>query len=216
MLEVRVAKQLGEFRLDVELVARAPITALLGPSGSGKTLTLRSIAGALRPNSGRIALDGQPLFDSDPGIDLPPQARRVGYVPQQYALFPHLDVVGNVSFGLPDRRGPEARSRVAEMLELVDLAGFERHRPRQLSGGQQQRVALARALIVRPRLLLLDEPFAALDAAIRAEVRRGLLELQATLDFRALLVTHDPEDADLAGEVFTFERGRVLASAVAP
>jgi molybdate transport system ATP-binding protein len=215
MLEVRVVKRLGEFSLDVELVARAPITALLGPSGSGKTLTLRSIAGALRPDAGRLALDGQPLFDAARGIDLPPQDRLVGYVPQQYALFPHLDVVGNVGFGLPDRRGREARARVAEMLELVSLGGFERHKPRQLSGGQQQRAALARALILQPRLLLLDEPFAALDTTIRSGVRRNLLALQHTLGFRALLVTHDPEDAALAGETFTFERGRVVAWAPA-
>jgi molybdate transport system ATP-binding protein len=210
MLELRVLKRFEDFTLDVELAAGAPLTALLGPSGSGKTLTLRAIAGALRPDAGRLVLDGEALFDAERGIDLPPQARRVGYVPQQYALFPHLDVVGNVGFGLPARGGPEARARIAELLHLVDLTGLERHKPRQLSGGQQQRVALARALILRPRLLLLDEPFAALDATIRAEVRRGLLDLQRRLGFRALLVTHDPEDAALAGQTFTFKDGRIV------
>jgi molybdate transport system ATP-binding protein len=210
MLEVRLLKRLPGFTLDVDFVARAPLTALLGPSGSGKSLTLRAVAGALRPDAGRVALDGEPLFDSGLGIDLPPQARRVGYVPQHYALFPHLDVVGNISFGLKDRNSPMARKQVAEMLELVGLTGLERRRPRELSGGQQQRVALARALILRPRILLLDEPFAALDTTIRSEMRRQLLELQRTLGFRILLVTHDPEDAALAGETFTFERGRVL------
>src|SRR4051812_16468512 len=156
MLEVRIVKRLPGFTLDAAFAAAEPIVALLGPSGSGKSLTLRSIAGALRPDDGRIVLDGEPLFDAATGLDLPPQVRRVGYVPQHYALFPHLDVVGNVGFGLPDRHRPEGRRRIAELLELVGLAGLERRRPRELSGGQQQRVALARALILRPRILLLD------------------------------------------------------------
>src|SRR6476661_9831168 len=163
MLEVRACKRLDGFVLEVDFVARAPITALVGPSGSGKTLTLRSIAGALRPDEGRVALDGEMLFDAERGINLPPQARHVGYVPQQYALFPHLDVAGNVGFGLREANGPEGRRRLAEMLERVELSGLERRRPSELSGGQQQRVALARALILQPRILLLDEPFAALD-----------------------------------------------------
>jgi molybdate transport system ATP-binding protein len=213
MLEVRVRKRFERFALDAEFTAAAPITALLGPSGSGKTLTLRAIAGALRPDAGRIALDDDPLFDDEPGIDLPPQARRIGYVPQQYALFPHLDVAGNVGFGLKDRYTPDGRRRIAEMLHLVGLSGFERRRPRELSGGQQQRVALARALILSPRILLLDEPFASLDAPIRADVRSGLLDLQHRLGFRVLLVTHDPEDAEaLAGQTITFAAGRVVGS----
>jgi molybdate transport system ATP-binding protein len=215
-LEVRVLERFADFVLDVDFVAEAPLTALLGPSGSGKTLTVRAIAGALRPDAGRVTLDGQVLFDSSLPIDLPPQARRVGYVPQQYALFPHLDVVGNVGFGLADRASPEGRRRVAELLELVGLTGLERHRPSQLSGGQQQRVALARALIVRPQLLLLDEPFSALDADVRGEVRSGLLDLQRALGFRTLLVTHDPEDAALAGETVRLQGGRVVAALTDP
>lgn len=209
MLQVDVRKHFEGFTLDAHFVAEAPISALLGPSGSGKSLTLRAVAGALRPDEGRIVVDGEPLFDSAQRIDLPPQARQVGYVPQQYALFPHLDVVGNVGFGLKDARSPDGRRRIGEMLQRVGLAGLERRKPRELSGGQQQRVALARGLILRPRLLLLDEPFAALDTQIRGALRSGLLELQRTLGFRALLVTHDPEDAALAGQRFAFERGRV-------
>ena len=213
MLEVRASKRFAGFSLDAAFTAHAPITALLGPSGSGKTLTLRAIAGALRPDAGLIALDGEPLFDAELGIDLPPQARRVGYVPQQYALFPHLDVAANVGFGLRHRGSPEARRRIAELLDLVGLPGLERRRPRELSGGQQQRVALARALILSPRILLLDEPFASLDAPIRAEVRTGLLDLQHHLGFRVLLVTHDPDDAEtLAGQTITFAAGRVIGS----
>ena len=216
MLDVRVVKRFEGFTLDVAFRSDAPLTALLGPSGSGKSMTLRAVAGAIRPDDGRIAVGGTVLFDAARGSDVEPQARRVGYVPQQYALFHHLDVVGNVGFGLPERRGPEARRRIAELLELVGLTGLERRAPRQLSGGQQQRVALARALIVRPRILLLDEPFAALDATLREPLRASLLELQRTLGFTALLVTHDPADAALAGRRFLFERGRVVEGAVIP
>ena len=208
MLEVQIFKRFDGFTLDVDFTTDTPLTALLGPSGSGKTLTLRAVAGVLSPDAGRIVLDGEPLFDSERGIDLAPQARRVGYVPQQYALFPHLDVASNVSFGL--RGTTQERRGVAEMIDLVGLSGLEQRRPRQLSGGQQQRVALARALVVRPRILLLDEPFAALDSDIREPLRAGLIDLQQTLDFRALLVTHDPADAAIAGQRFQFEHGRVV------
>ena len=210
MLEVAVVKRFEGFTLDAAFSSDAALTALLGPSGSGKSMTLRAVAGAIRPDAGRIVIDGDVLFDAARGIDLAPQARCVGYVPQQYALFPHLDVVGNVGFGLPDRRSAGARRRIAELLELVGLTGLERRGPHQLSGGQQQRVALARALIVRPRILLLDEPFAALDATLREPLRASLLKLQRTLGFRALLVTHDPADAALAGRHFLFEHGRVV------
>src|SRR5581483_2911352 len=145
----------------------ASITALIGPSGAGKTQTLRAVAGAMRPDQGRILLDGEPLFDRARRIDVSPQRRRVGYVPQHYALFPHLSVADNIAFGVPDARSPAARRRVADLLATLGLADQAQMRPRELSGGQQQRVALARALIIEPRILLLDEPFAALDAPIR-------------------------------------------------
>lgn len=209
MLEVDVFKRLPGFTLDAHFKTSEPIAALLGPSGSGKTLTLRTIAGALRPDSGRIVLDGELLLDTVRGIDLPSQARRVGYVPQQYGLFPHLDVAGNIGFGLPDRGSAPGRERIAEMVALMELDGLERHRPHELSGGQQQRVALARALILQPRLLLLDEPLAALDATVRDSVRGGLLQVQQALGCHMLLVTHDPADAAIAGESFAFEGGQV-------
>ena len=215
MLDVQVFKRLDGFTLDVRFVTDTPLTALLGPSGSGKTLTWRAVAGVFAPDAGRIVLDGEPLYDSERGIDLAPQARHVGYVPQQYALFPHLDVASNVGFGLQGVDPRERQDRVAELLDLVDLKGMERRRPRQLSGGQQQRVALARALIVRPRILLLDEPFAALDSGIREPLREGLVALQKRLGFRALLVTHDPADAAIAGRRFQFEQGRVVDAAIA-
>jgi molybdate transport system ATP-binding protein len=214
MLEVQIFKQLEGFTLDISFATDTPLTALLGPSGAGKTLTLRAVAGVFAPDAGHILLDGEPLFDSQRGIDLAPQARHIGYVPQQYALFPHLDVAHNVGFGLQGVDARERQDRVAELIELVGLGGLERRRPRQLSGGQQQRVALARALVVRPRILLLDEPFSALDSAIRGPLREGLVTLQERLGFRALLVTHDPVDAAIAGRRFQFEHGQVVDSAV--
>jgi molybdate transport system ATP-binding protein len=213
MLDVSIYRPLDGFTLDVHFSTDTPMSALVGPSGSGKTLTLRAVAGVFTPDEGRIVLDGEPLFDSARGIDLPPQARRVGYVPQQYALFPHLNVQENVGFGLRGVTTAERMRRVGELLELVGLAGLEKRPPRQLSGGQQQRVALARALIVKPRILLLDEPFSALDSGIRQPLRQSLLDLQHTLGFRALLVTHDPADAAIAGQQFQFRAGQVLDGA---
>jgi molybdate transport system ATP-binding protein len=210
MLDVSIYRPLDGFTLDVRFSTNTPMSALVGPSGSGKTLTLRAVAGVFTPDAGRIVLDDETLFDSELGIDLPPQARRVGYVPQQYALFPHLNVQENVGFGLRGVSAEVRRRRVGDLLELVELTGLERRRPSQLSGGQQQRVALARALIVSPRILLLDEPFSALDSGIRQPLRTSLLELQNALGFRALLVTHDPADAAIAGQRFEFERGQIV------
>ena len=210
MLDVSIYRPLDGFTLDVSFTTETPMSALVGPSGSGKTLTLRAVAGVFTPDAGRIVLDGETLFDSERGIDLSPQARRVGYVPQQYALFPHLNVQENVGFGLRGVDADTRRRRIGELLELVGLDGLGKRRPSQLSGGQQQRVALARALIVQPHILLLDEPFSALDAGIRQPLRSSLLELQETLGFRALLVTHDPADAAIAGQQFRFERGQIV------
>jgi ABC-type Fe3+/spermidine/putrescine transport system ATPase subunit len=184
---------------------------LFGPSGSGKSLTLAAIAGLLRPDAGRIALDGEPLFDRARGIDLPPERRRVGYVPQGYALFPHLTVAENVTYGLGGLPRAEVGRRLDEVLALLGLRGLADRRPGQVSGGQQQRVALARALVVRPRLLLLDEPFAALDAEIRRLLRAELAELQRRLGIAVVFVTHDLGEAHALGEqVALYDRGEVL------
>jgi molybdate transport system ATP-binding protein len=187
----------------------------MGPSGSGKSQTVRAIAGAMQPDWGRIVLDDVVLFDSAKGVDLQPQRRRVGYVPQSYGLFPHLDVFSNVAFGLADRRSAGARTRVRDLIDLVGLAGLERRRPHELSGGQQQRVALARALILEPHILLLDEPFAALDTPVRRALRDELRKIRAELGFQALLVTHDPDDLTLADEYLTYENGRVADESAA-
>jgi molybdate transport system ATP-binding protein len=181
---------------------------LFGPSGSGKSLTLAAVAGLLRPDEGRIVLAGETLFDSARGIDLPPERRRVGYVPQGYALFPHMSVAENVAYGLSRA---ERRERVVDALALLALDGLADRRPGQISGGQQQRVALARALVIRPRALLLDEPFAALDAEIRRTLRAELAALQRRLGIAVIFVTHDLAEAHAVGDtVALLDRGAVL------
>ncbi len=211
MLDVDVRRRLEGFELDARFRAEDEITVLFGPSGAGKSLTLQCIAGIVRPNVGRIVADGHTLFDSERRLDLPPQARRVGYVPQSYALFPHLSVEENVGYGLRGLTRDERTRRVHEMIELTALGGLEGRRPRELSGGQQQRVALARALAFRPDTLLLDEPFSSLDSGIRAELRDELLSLQRRTGVTTVVVTHDLEDAFLLGQrMAVIDGGRVL------
>ena len=213
MVGVRVSATAGAFRLDAGFTAPAGITALFGPSGAGKTLTLRCIAGLTRPDAGRIEVAGRTLFDSAAGIDLPARDRRVGYVFQQYALFPHLSVERNVAYGLHTIPRAARRTRAAELLEMVGLAGYGERSPVGLSGGQQQRVAIARALAGEPRILLLDEPFAALDAMVRVRQRAELRELHRRTGIPMILVSHDlAEVRHLADHLVLFEDGRVLES----
>ncbi len=188
-------------------VEAGTLTAVLGPSGCGKTTLLRSVAGFERLDEGSVSVGGRVV--AGPGVHVPPERRRVGIVPQEQALFPHLSVAANVGFGLP--RGPERAARVDAMLELAGLPGLGDRMPHELSGGQQQRVALARALAPAPSVVLLDEPFANLDAAlrvtIRTEVRRILREARAT----AMFVTHDQEEAlSTADTVAVMRAGRVV------
>jgi iron(III) transport system ATP-binding protein len=191
--------------VDLE-VPEGSLTAVLGPSGSGKTTLLRLIAGFERANAGSVAISGTIVEDSRTHV--PPEARGVGYVPQEGALFPHLDAAGNVGFGLPRRQ--RRAEVVAELLELVGLAGKGHLYPHQLSGGQQQRVALARALAVRPRLVLLDEPFSSLDPALRAEVRSDVVRVLRETATTAVLVTHDQDEAlSVADGVAVLWEGRV-------
>lgn len=212
MLEVEIHAWVRDFVLKVAFkVHNGELLALFGPSGTGKSLTLRCLAGLLRPESGRIVLNRRALFEAAAGVDLPPQARRVGYVPQHYALFPHLTVTENIGYGLRDQQAAVHRARVAEMVKLMRLEGLEARRPYQLSGGQQQRVALARALVTEPEVLLLDEPFAALDGAIRGRLQNELLTLQRRFRIPTLLVTHDLVEAyALSDRLAVFESGRVL------
>ncbi|HXY83864.1 MAG TPA: ABC transporter ATP-binding protein [Gaiellaceae bacterium] len=195
--EIRIAqltKAFGEVvavdNIDLDMPPGEFFT-MLGPSGCGKTTTLRMIAGFERPTSGQILLDGSDV------AQVPPHKRSVNTVFQSYALFPHLDVAGNVAFGLKYRKltKEERRRQVAEVLELVQLTGFEHRKPSQLSGGQQQRVALARALILTPRVLLLDEPLGALDARLRKDLQVELKALQRDIGVTFVFVTHDQEEA---------------------
>lgn len=211
MLEVELRKRLGDFLLDAAFAAPGGLITLFGPSGSGKSLTLQTIAGTIEPDAGRISLDGQPIFDSSSGLNLPPQKRRVGYVPQHYALFPHLSVADNIGFGLARLPRTRRRQRIAELLRNFDLEALAERRPHQLSGGQQQRVALARALAVQPGLLLLDEPFAALDAALRGALREELAQVQKLWSISMLIVTHDLSDVfALGNRVIVYDHGRVI------
>ena len=211
ILAVDVRRSLGSFTLNVAFAAPAGITALFGPSGSGKTLTLRGVAGLLRPDRGRIALGPRVLFDSESGIDVPTRERRIGYVFQHYALFPHLTAAANVAYGLHSLPAPERAPRVAELLELVELTGSAARHPRELSGGQQQRIAIARALAPAPELLLLDEPFAAVDTFLRARLRDQLRAIHERTGVPMILVTHDLADVrHLADSLVVYGHGEVL------
>ena len=210
----RLVSEGREFRLEAAFEAENERIVVFGPSGSGKSVTLQCIAGLLRPDDGRIEIGSRVLFDSAARINLPPQARSVGYVFQEYALFPHLTVEGNVGFALQSalRGGVNAavRERVRVFLALFGLEGLARSLPRELSGGQRQRVALARALIRRPDMLLLDEPLAALDPMLREQVRSELLDVQARFQVPMIIITHDPADAEaLAENLVVFEQGHV-------
>ncbi len=210
-LAVAIAARRGAFTLDAHFEAPPGVTGIFGPSGAGKTLTLRCIAGLDRPDAGRIALGSRVLVERAAGTDLPPRARRIGYVFQHYALFPHLGVLDNVTYGLADLPRAERRERGRALLAKVGLEGYEARRPQALSGGEQQRVALARALATEPELLLLDEPFAALDQRVRRRLRGELLRLHELTGTPMLLVTHDlAEVRQLTGHLVLYEDGRVL------
>lgn len=211
MLTVNLEKRLGNFALNVQFEIGAQILVLFGASGAGKSLTLNCIAGLVAPDRGAIQLDDSTLFDFAARVNIPTRTRRIGYVFQSYALFPHLTVRENVAFGI--RNAAAARRRVDELFALVGLAELAERRPAQLSGGQQQRVALARALAPRPAALLLDEPFSALDAPTRMELRRELLNLQRTFKIPMVFVTHDLGEAYfLADKLAVIDAGKILQS----
>src|SRR5829696_8298911 len=211
-LKVNIEKRLATFNLSVQMEVGAEILVLFGPSGAGKTQTLNAIAGLMTPDAGEITLDGTVFFRSSvarsPTLNLPARKRHVGYVFQQYALFPHLSALENVAYAV--WRQPRARERAEALLERMRLAELANRFPHELSGGQQQRVAIARALAMEPRVLLLDEPFSALDSEIRAQLHQDLLRLQAEAELIVIYVTNNLEDAFTVGHrLAVLRNGRI-------
>ncbi len=221
MIDIALRKTLQaderRFVMDVRLRTDSRRVVLFGPSGSGKSLTLRAVAGLLRPDSGHIAVNGRVFYDGASHLCLPPRQRRVAYLFQDYALFPHLTVGQNVAFALrggwlnPRRRGMPAQAR--RWIEAFELGPVVNSYPSQISGGQKQRAALARALAAEPELILLDEPFSALDAQLRGKMRVELRRLLDGLPVPMMLITHDPADIDALGDaVFEVRDGRIAAN----
>ncbi|UFP93976.1 ABC transporter ATP-binding protein [Gloeobacter morelensis] len=211
-LAVAVHKRLGDFQLAVDFAVEGGLIVLFGPSGCGKSSTLAAIAGLLQPDRGRIALGEEVFCDSERNIHIAPQRRRLGFVFQNYALFPHLNVERNICFAIDRESRDFQRERLRELLTLLRLENLAHRYPAELSGGQQQRVALARALAPHPRLLLLDEPFSALDSELREELRDELKRLQIELALPVVMVTHTRSEAlQLADTVVRLDLGQVMA-----
>jgi molybdate transport system ATP-binding protein len=210
-LSVRLLKKVKGFTLDVEWEIGDELAILFGGSGSGKSMTLQLIAGLMEPEAGFIRSNGNVFFDKASGINISPQERSLGYVFQDRILFPHMTVRGNIAYGLKNASRFEKEERVKEVIKLFHLQGLEEMSPSEISGGQKQRVALARALIGRPKALLLDEPFSALDNPLRLEMRRLLQEVRVEFQIPVILVTHDVFEAYTMGnQVIVYSDGKVV------
>ncbi|MCL2149561.1 MAG: ABC transporter ATP-binding protein [Dehalococcoidia bacterium] len=211
MLKAIIKRSLPGFKLDVELSTNRDLLVVLGPSGSGKTMTLQCIAGLCRPDEGYIELNNRVLFDSAKGVNIPPGKRKVGFVFQNYALFPHLSVVDNIAYGIRNLPTTEATEKIKNLLALLHLEQLGDRLPRQLSAGQQQRVAIARALAPEPEIILLDEPFSALDTQLRERLELELLTLYDGFNGSMVLVTHDlTEGYRLGSRVAVFQSGNII------
>ncbi len=210
-LDVALRGTAGALAIDIAFQAAGAPLLLVGPNGAGKTQTLMMILGASRPRGGHVTLDGTPLYDAARGLDLPVEQRGIGFLPQRYALFPHLDVLSNVGYGIAAPSRAERRRLARAALAELDAEALAARRPAELSGGETQRVALARALAARPRALLLDEPLAALDVSVRRDTRRFLAERLRAWALPTVVVTHDRADAEaFDGDLVVIEDGTVV------
>jgi molybdate transport system ATP-binding protein len=210
LLQVEIKRVLTGFSLDVAFSVDGEVLGILGPSGSGKTMTLHCIAGLLRPDSGFIKLNDSVLFDSSRKINVPPKARNVGLVFQNYALFPHLSAGNNIAYGIRHLSRNEVRHRVQVLIKNMGLDGLQNHYPQQLSAGQQQRVAVARALAPEPEILLLDEPFSALDSLTKEQLEMQILDLRQFYKGHIILVTHDLVEAyRLSSRIAVYDAGKI-------
>jgi molybdate transport system ATP-binding protein len=213
MLTVDVQKKLGDFALNAKFTAARGVTALFGPSGSGKTSIIGAIAGLLRPDRGRISIDDDPLFDDASGLDIPAYRRRLGYVFQDGRLFPHLSVARNLDYGRWMSGLARDAAKFRRITELLDIAALLERRPGALSGGERQRVALGRGLLMEPRLLLLDEPLASLDAARKREILPYFVRLRDETKLPMVYVSHDAAEVKaVASHVVMLDDGRVTAT----
>jgi len=212
MLSIRLTHRLSDLQLDVDVTCPYPVTAVFGPSGAGKSTILNLVAGLLRPDAGEITQDGEVLFSSERGIDLPPERRRIGYVFQDGLLFPHLTVAQNLRYGydlLPPRL---RRLKMDAIVDLLEIAPLLNRRPAGLSGGERQRVALGRALLISPRLLLMDEPLSSLDQGLKNRIIPYLRHIRSDLKVPILYVSHSvAEILELTGQVIVLRQGRVVA-----
>jgi len=217
ILQVQLSKtftpgRLRHFAVDVEFSAPAGVTVIFGPSGSGKTTLLQCIAGLMKPDRGSISIDGEIIFASEAKLNVPPQQRRMGYVFQDLALFPHMTAAENIAFGIREN-GNRRAEMVRDVLQRFSIAHVAVHRPGEISGGERQRVALARALVTEPRLLLLDEPFSALDDRLKLEIIADLKQWLEEHRIPVLFVTHDRSEADALGErMLLMNEGKVTDS----